>query len=214
MHVPLDQPAYGIGPAGMLRFLRKYATFRGRASRSEFWWAQLTLAIAALVLLVPGLVAFVVVFGDRMAVYSSDPATTPAAPFGAFADALWALGLVGIGGLVNPAFLVPTLALAWRRAQDAGMPGGIGLLFQLGGTLLGGILLVTAVAPFVLGLLASSAKGARFEPSPSPVLPPGVDPAAWHAERLVESSSAATAPAWAGAPMPPGPQPGAWPPSR
>ncbi|QCR18570.1 DUF805 domain-containing protein [Agrococcus sp. SGAir0287] len=208
MHVPLDQPHYGVGPAGMVRFLRKYATFRGRASRSEFWWAQLTLAIAGLVLLAPGVVAFVVVFGDRMAFYSSDPATTPAAPFGAFADALWAVGLIGIGALVDLAFLVPTLALAWRRAQDAGLPGGIGLLIQLGGGLLAGVTLVAAVAPLVLGFLDSSAKGARFEPSPSPALPPGVDPAAWHAERLAAASSAA---GWTGAQARSAPQPVAWP---
>ena len=212
MHVPLDQPHYGIGPAGMVRFLRKYAAFRGRASRSEFWWGQLTLAIAGLVLLVPGLVAFVVVFLDRMAFYSSDPATTPAAPFAAVADALWALGLIGLGGLVNLAFLVPSLALVWRRAQDAGLPGGIGLLFQLGGSLLAGVLVVTALAPYVLGFLDSSAKGARFEPSPSPVLPPGVDPAAWHAERAWAQAKEAGWQPPAGAA--PGSQPHAWPPGR
>lgn len=35
----IDQPYYGIGLFGAVaRFFRKYATFSGRASRSEFWW--------------------------------------------------------------------------------------------------------------------------------------------------------------------------------
>ncbi len=37
--VALDQPYYGapLG-AAVQRFFKKYATFTGRASRSEFWW--------------------------------------------------------------------------------------------------------------------------------------------------------------------------------
>src|SRR6185312_8282818 len=40
--VPLDQPLYGasFGQA-IKRFFTKYATFSGRASRSEYWWVQL-----------------------------------------------------------------------------------------------------------------------------------------------------------------------------
>ena len=36
---PLDMPAYGckMGEA-IVRFFKKYAVFKGRASRSEFWW--------------------------------------------------------------------------------------------------------------------------------------------------------------------------------
>lgn len=38
----IDQPYYGIGLFGAVaRFFRKYATFSGRASRSEFWWWML-----------------------------------------------------------------------------------------------------------------------------------------------------------------------------
>lgn len=42
---PLAQPLYpaSFGQA-VARFCRKYATFSGRASRSEFWWAQLFMA--------------------------------------------------------------------------------------------------------------------------------------------------------------------------
>ena len=49
--VPLDQPHRGITLVGAVkRFVRKYATFEGRASRSEFWWVMLVLAIVVLLL--------------------------------------------------------------------------------------------------------------------------------------------------------------------
>lgn len=189
MSVLLDQPHYGIGPAGMVRFLRKYATFRGRASRSEFWWGQLTLAIASIVLQAPGLVAFATVFLSRMQVYSSDPVTTPAAPLAAFADALWALGVLLVGAVLSLGLVVPWLSLAWRRAQDAGLHGGIALALLLGGTLLAGVLLITGLAQYVLGFLDSSARGARYERSATPVLPPGISPHAWEAERAMAAAS-------------------------
>lgn len=37
--VPLDKPYYGCSfQEAFLRFWKKYVVFRGRASRSEFWW--------------------------------------------------------------------------------------------------------------------------------------------------------------------------------
>lgn len=49
--VPLDQAHRGITLVGAVkRFVRKYATFEGRASRSEFWWVMLVLAIVVLFL--------------------------------------------------------------------------------------------------------------------------------------------------------------------
>ena len=39
----LELPLYGASwQEAMRRFFLKYATFRGRASRSEFWWWILT----------------------------------------------------------------------------------------------------------------------------------------------------------------------------
>ena len=47
----IDQPYYGIGLFGAVaRFFRKYATFSGRASRSEFWWPTLMMGIVETVL--------------------------------------------------------------------------------------------------------------------------------------------------------------------
>lgn len=42
LSVPLDQPYYGCPfVEAFTRFWKKYATFKGRASRSEFWWFML-----------------------------------------------------------------------------------------------------------------------------------------------------------------------------
>ena len=49
--VPLDQPYYGCPfPEAFIRFWKKYATFKGRASRSEFWWFMLADVIIAFML--------------------------------------------------------------------------------------------------------------------------------------------------------------------
>src|SRR4051794_17713464 len=49
--VPLSQPLYGatIGQA-VRRFWKKYVTFTGRASRSEFWWWYLVAVLVSIVL--------------------------------------------------------------------------------------------------------------------------------------------------------------------
>ena len=53
---PLDQPYYGISFGGAVaRGFKKYATFAGRASRSEYWWWALFTFITYFVL---GLAAY------------------------------------------------------------------------------------------------------------------------------------------------------------
>ena len=42
----LSRPLYGANFGQAVgRFFRKYATFTGRASRSEFWWVRLFLVL-------------------------------------------------------------------------------------------------------------------------------------------------------------------------
>src|SRR5215207_11740727 len=58
---PLDLPHYGIGFVDAVkRGFRKYATFKGRASRSEYWWWTLFTFVVYLVL---GLLTFAVGMG-------------------------------------------------------------------------------------------------------------------------------------------------------
>ena len=53
--VPLSQPLYGATiKQSAIRFLKKYATFSGRASRSEFWWWYLVSFLVSIVLSIIG----------------------------------------------------------------------------------------------------------------------------------------------------------------
>ncbi len=52
----LDMPHYGIGFIDAIkRGFKKYATFSGRAGRSEYWWWALFTFIVSVVLLVPAM---------------------------------------------------------------------------------------------------------------------------------------------------------------
>ncbi|MBY8968709.1 DUF805 domain-containing protein, partial [Algiphilus sp. NNCM1] len=90
---PLDQPAYNctIGEA-FIRFWKKYATFKGRASRGEFWWWVLCTFIIQ--------IAFAVIFAVLGAIIDSNTANG----MRSFVNTIWAL-----------ATIVPSLALSVRR---------------------------------------------------------------------------------------------------
>ncbi|WP_417722459.1 DUF805 domain-containing protein [Salipiger sp.] len=103
---------------------RRYATFSGRASRSEFWWW---------VLFVVGM-SVVLGLADRM-LFGADPVTGRAPR--------------RLSGVFNLLVLLPWLAVAFRRMHDSGRPGwyyfapllvSVGLMFVL----LSGIVIATA----------------------------------------------------------------------
>jgi uncharacterized membrane protein YhaH (DUF805 family) len=77
-------------------FFAQYATFSGRARRSEFWWTQLFLLLVAIVTSILDSALFGVEVGE----------------FGLF-------GIVSTLGLI-----VPSLAVTWRRLHDIGKSGG------------------------------------------------------------------------------------------
>jgi uncharacterized membrane protein YhaH (DUF805 family) len=85
--------------AAIASFFSKYATFSGRARRSEFWYAVLftTLVSVAISIVFPGTV---MVVNDIPIQQSSLPSN------------LWQL-----------AIFVPSLALSWRRLHDVGRKG-------------------------------------------------------------------------------------------
>ncbi len=85
--------------AAIASFFSKYATFSGRARRSEFWYAVLftTLVSIAISIVWPGTE---VVVNDVSFQQSSVPSN------------LWQL-----------AIFVPSLALSWRRLHDVGRKG-------------------------------------------------------------------------------------------
>ena len=137
--VPLDAPLRGasFGQA-FTRFFKKYATFHGRASRSEFWWWFLANAVIGGILY--GLVYTV---GNPMMINESGVPTPVYSPI-LIPYTLWTL-----------ATFIPWLALSWRRLHDTNRSGAwwfIGLIPFVGGIIL-----------LVFFLLPPDPAGSRFD---------------------------------------------------
>ena len=94
--------------AAVRSVLGKYATFSGRARRSEFWWWDLA---QGLIISLPYVLAVVLV----VVTISTDPAATEPPPA--------ALALVGLMFLLQLALLIPTVAVTVRRLHDTGRTG-------------------------------------------------------------------------------------------
>lgn len=164
---PLSQPQYRASPAqAVSRFFRKYATFRGRASSSEYWWVALFLLVvtaAPTVMLTLGVVSG---FGNILANQETVSAaadgpdgwvigyTQPALLDDPTAASLIPLG-AAIAGILALVLIVPWLALSWRRLHDSGLVGAWFLLSLI--PVVGGL--------FLLVLMAQPTKkeGRRFD---------------------------------------------------
>ncbi|WP_062299407.1 DUF805 domain-containing protein [Demequina maris] len=129
---------------------RRYATFRGRASRSEFWWFQLFGSLAWVVTVVVASALWLAAF-EGAARPTEDPAINP--------DSVsWGplTGAVGVLLLYTLVIGVPLLAVTSRRLHDVGMGAWWLGLLALG---LGIVLLALAVV--------EGQRGAnRFGPDP------------------------------------------------
>lgn len=136
----LAQPLHGASFGQALkRFFKKYATFSGRASRSEYWWVMLFNFV------VTGLLA---AWAFTSLVNSIDPYTNELTGNG-FVLPYALLMLYGL------AILVPGLALFVRRLHDGG--------FTAWFILLGLIPFVGSIAFLVFALMPSKPEGARFD---------------------------------------------------
>lgn len=160
----LSLPLYGasFGQA-VRRFFKKYATFTGRASRSEYWWVAL---FSFLVQLVPMILIWIGVGigtawqashmpdNSSVDIYGNGYQVQPAA-----VDAPGAAALMLIGGIllviVALALIVPTLAITWRRLHDANLAGPLFFL--------GLIPSVGWIIVLVFTLLPPKAEGQRFD---------------------------------------------------
>ena len=141
------------------RFFHKYSTFSGRASRSEYWRAQLALAIVAV--LPAGLVTASTIIsaidasGDFATFgYGDSSSVTPRM----FDDQLevgllmWGMFLFFALGVVT---IIPLLAITWRRLHDANLAGPFFFLAFI--PVVGSLILL------VLLLQGSKPEGARFD---------------------------------------------------
>lgn len=121
---------------------KKYATFSGRASRSEYWWFQLFYWIA---LIVVGILTVAL-----------------AAVFNANENSLFIF--IPIGLLVL-AMLLPVIALQVRRFHDRDMSGW----WYLGAVIVGNVPFVGIlvwIAVFVISCLKGTDGPNRFGPDP------------------------------------------------
>jgi len=139
---PLDLPQRGAGPLrAMKRFYQNYAKFSGRASRSEFWWVALVLALACTGLMVVGFV-----MSDASGYTDLQGQRHPGVGGTLF---FLALGAIELGSIL------PFLALAVRRLHDAGFSGY--RLFLYFAPFVGALALVIFLA------FPSKQEGARFD---------------------------------------------------
>lgn len=135
----LAQPLYGAGfGTSIKRFFKKYATFSGRASRSEYWWVALFNFLVYIVL------TAVMIAG---AVATMDPTTGE--PGGGILTGTLLYCLFGL------AVIIPSIALGIRRLHDANFSGWF-ILLNL-------VPFFGQVAVIVMMLLPANPQGARFD---------------------------------------------------
>lgn len=145
---PLEAPYYGASiKVAVQRFFKKYATFTGRASRSEYWWWVLVSFLVTLIL------EIVIFAGSTTTTTSSSTATSanaaitatgPGAVIGGILLLIWGLGTI-----------IPSLALLARRLHDANMSAWLILLVLVPG--------LGALALLIMALLPSNPQGQRFD---------------------------------------------------
>jgi uncharacterized membrane protein YhaH (DUF805 family) len=142
---PLWAPYYGASlPVAVKRFFKKYATFSGRASRSEYWWWVLVSGVVGIILNI--------IIGAGTTVSASAaaaPSYGPVAIFGIILGLIWGL-----------ATIVPSLAVSARRLHDGNFSGWL-LLLHL-------IPFLGSLAILVMMILPSNPAGQRFDQPTGP----------------------------------------------
>ena len=100
----------------MIMPLKRYADFRGRSRRSEFWWWTLFYYIVTILL--------VVIMFSGVPFAAFDPYSSAASDLEEFTDfgaTFWLGG--SLAGLFFLATIIPNLAVTVRRLHDRGLSG-------------------------------------------------------------------------------------------
>lgn len=138
----------------------KYATFSGRASRSEYWWFALFYVLVAFVL-----GTLFILFAGGMSMMG--PGGNASAGMGIFGIIISIVAAVFFLGM-----LLPTIALSVRRYHDINLSGWWYLAVFLV-SLVPVLSLVGTVAFFVVGLIKGTDGPNKF--GPDPLKPGGAD---------------------------------------
>ena len=110
-------------PVGFWRAIKNffgyYATFRGRSSRSEYWWSQLAIILASTVIVITFLTVVAVL---DLNLSSNSPN---------FVLLLFVAG--GVIAVASAGLITPNLAITARRLRDAGLSPWFVLLWPVPG---------------------------------------------------------------------------------
>jgi uncharacterized membrane protein YhaH (DUF805 family) len=173
----LTLPLYGASfVQAVKRFYKKYATFSGRASRSEYWWVTLYTGLVSVVfataMTLVGLWVLRDYFENRVGVEGSQQPYTDGKWY--YEDYDWTISgaqltlLIVVGAITviwGLAHIIPQISLTWRRLHDANFAGPF---YFLTFTSIGSLVV------FVMTLLPSRPEGQRFDSGNQPSqLPPG-----------------------------------------
>lgn len=140
--VPLSAPLYGASlPQAIARLFRKYATFSGRASRSEYWWVALV-----------NILVFVVFGGLSLALGTATGEPGPSG--GVYMGPGAAVGIV-IMSIWFVATFIPGIAVTVRRLHDANFSGWL-ILLNL-------VPWIGSLIVLIFTILPSNHLGARFD---------------------------------------------------
>lgn len=156
---PIDQPWYGIDFINASkRFFNKYTTFKGRASRGEYWWSILLniliyMACGVLLALAPDTAAEAVADAVSIALFVPNIAVAVRRLHDSNMSGLWYL-LPIVTTTVGVILLIFGIAAAFMQT-----PGVVITLIALGAIItLGG-----GIANLVFMLRPSDPRGARFD---------------------------------------------------
>ena len=99
-----------------------YATFQGRASRSEFWWWYLFTSIVSFIVFIPVIPWYTELLNSSISEGGvvEMPALSGLATFGLILSTIWSL-----------AILIPTIAVGARRLHDTDKSAWLLLLWFL-----------------------------------------------------------------------------------
>jgi uncharacterized membrane protein YhaH (DUF805 family) len=166
---PLNRPYYGCPfPEAIKRFFQKYIVFKGRASKSEFWWVVLGNVGVSLVISILNSIS-----GDRMSWLSNLWSLAILVPFIALfvrrlhdsnKSGWWAAlpyGLIFLTGLLGG--IIAAQAIASRAAYTVTGTPRVGSGMIVWG-LLAGLCGIGALASFIVfGVANSNPAGARYD---------------------------------------------------